>query len=526
MARGRGGAALPEVSLEPVGPGGKCHWCSQSYVWLEGAWWCSSEGCRIRQAEHAVTIESKDAYRYIYVPTSKGVDFEESPAKNRMLGGAASGAKSHILRWSMLKRASRIEGYEGLMLRRTYGELEKSQLRRLAVDVPLLGGVYHESKYLAEFPQTGALIEAGHLDDKTALSRWLSTEYDDITADEGSTFNPKFLLELSTRARSSKPSVRRNGGARFNVGTNPGGPAWPVLLDLFVTHEPDFEQFPALRKIYKPEQWRYIKALLDDNPWRDPDYEESLAILEPARYEQLRWGAEFITDGQFFGDWRETRDGAPWHVREYDAASLKDCEWFGAMDWGYNAPGVMLWWCCLPDGHYWIGREWKFQGRSADEVAETIKAMTREMGIGRSLRYIACDPSMKAKTGHARGESIMETLSRKGLPMRPSDNDRLNGWLRCHQLLRESPDGTPWLSISPDCRYGRRTVPSMVQDDKNPDDMDTTGDDHWCDAKRYGAMSRPSPTRFVKDETLKPNSLGWWKKYPTGKPEPPGGVLV
>lgn len=465
---------------------------------------------------------SGDETRYLYVPTSKGVAFEESPAKNRMLGGAAGMAKSHILRWSMLKRASRIEGYEGLIVRRTYGELEKSQLRRLAVDVPMLGGVYHESKYIAEFPQTGALIEAGHLDDERALSRWLSTEYDEITADEGSTFNPKHLLELSTRARTSKPAVRRNGGARFNVGTNPGGPAWSVLLDLFVTHEPDFDQFPALRKTYDPAKWFYLKGLLDDNPYRDEDYEESLAVLGAARYEQLRWGAEFVTDGQFFADWRETREGQPWHVQELPLESLRECEWFGSMDWGYNAPGVMLWWCCLPDGHFWVGREWKFQGRSADEVAETVKKMTRELGI-RRLRYLACDPSMKAKTGHARGESIFETLLRKGLPMKGSDNDRQNGWLRCHQLLREAGDGQPWVSISPDCKYGRRTMPAMVQDSKNPDDMDTTGDDHWCDSFRYGAMSRPSPTRLEKRDEFPVGSIGWIKQQDARKPQ---GVLA
>lgn len=512
MASNRGRAGLPPVPAEPVGPGGLCCWCGQPYLWLQGAWWCSTEACRVRQAEHAVSMQAGDGYRYVYVPTAKGVEYEESPAKNRMLGGAASGAKSHIMRWGMLKRASRIRGYEGLILRRTYGELEKSQLRRLETDVPLLGGVYHSSKHLCEFPQTGALIEAGHLDDATAVSRWLSTEYDEITADEGSTFNPRFLLELSTRARTSKPEVRKNGGARFNVGTNPGGPAWPTLLDLFVTKSPDFDQFPALRKKYRPEQWHYIKALLDDNPWRDPDYEDSLAVLGPARYEQLRWGAEFITDGQFFGDWRETRDGAPWHVRALNLASLADCEWFGSMDWGYNAPGVMLWWCCLPDGHYWVGQEWKFKGRSADEVADTVKKMTRELGI-RRLRYLACDPSMKAKTGHARGESIFETLQRKGLPMRASDNDRHNGWMRCHQLLREAPDGQPWVSISPDCTYGRRTMPAAVQDPKNPDDLDTTQDDHWCDGFRYGAMSRPSPTRLVESSEPPPNSWAWWRRY-------------
>lgn len=464
----------------------------------------------------ALSDKKTGARRFLYVPTSKGMDFEYSPAKNRMLGGAAGGAKSHILRWGMLRRAITLEGYSGLLVRRTYGELEKSQLRRLEVEVPLLGGVYTPSKYLAEFPKTGGIIEAGHLDDRTALSRWLSTEYDDIDADEGSTFDPEFLLELSTRARTSKRAVRAAGGARFNVGTNPGGPAWPVLMDLFVTHQPDFEMFPALKKFYTPEKWHYIKALLDDNPYRDPDYEESLAVLGEARYEQLRWGAEFVTDGQFFRQWRETVDGEPWHVVNRDIRALKGLEWFASLDWGYNAPGVFGWWCCLPDGHYHIAREWKFREVSAEsgEIHRMFWQITKEeLGI-ETLRYVVADPATKQHTGAGHGESVLETLQRKrgnhrGLPMRAGDNDRFNGWQRCHQLLKAAPDGRPWVDISPSCRYGRRAMPAQVQDPHDPEDLDTTKDDHWPDMFRYGAMSRPSPTRIAREEKPGPGTWGY-----------------
>lgn len=474
-----------------------------------------------RQSEYALAVTVKKQRKWLYVPSPKQVEFHASPAKNRLFGGAAGGSKSHAIRWGMYRRALTIDGYEGLLLRRTMPELRKTHLRRMAREVPMLGGVYRKSEYIAEFPN-GSIIECGHLDDESAVDKYLSTEYDEANADEGSTFDGEFLLELSTRARSSKPQVLAAGGAKFGVGTNPGGLGWAVLRDFFIDHTPDLERYPALREKYRPDQWHYIKALLDDNPWRDPDYESTLAVLNDARYQQLRWGAEYVTEGQFFSDWREAREGEPWHVREV-VGGLADCEWFGSMDWGYNAPGVMLWWCALPDGHYWIAKEWKFQGRSAEEVAETVLSETKALGIKR-LRYIACDPAMKAKTGAGRGESIMETLQRKRLPMRASDNDRQNGWIRCHQLLREAPDGMPWLSISADCKYGRRTVPAMVQDKKNPDDMDTAKDDHWCDAWRYGAMSRPSPTRVQAETSYPVGSHGWWNQ--AYYPEKPKGVLA
>jgi phage terminase large subunit len=504
---------LPPLVEEPIGPGAICSWCALPYVWAAGTWWCSTLACRERQARWATSITDKKSgeVRYLYVPTAKGVEYEESPAKNRMIGGAAGGAKSHILRQGMLRRAITIPGYNGLITRRTYGELERSQLRRLAVEVPLLGGVYHESKYLAEFPQTGALIEAGHLDDANALSRWLSTEYDEIVADEGSTFNPKFLLELSTRARSSKPAVRAAGGARFGVGTNPGGPAWPILKDLFISKTPDFDKFPALRKHYDPNKWAYIKAFLDDNPYRDEDYEESLAVLGDARYRQLRWGDEDVFDGQFFSEWREHKDGEPYHVERLEVPD--GTEGFCSLDWGFNDPFVCYWWCCLPDGRYYIRREWKDDHVYAEDFAKRWWQITREDLGWKRARYLVVGGDTNAKHGlkTAHGESVQDTLRAFGLPVRDADRDRKNGWYRLHELLRPTPWGKPWLVVDPSCTYLRRTLPNAPCDPNDLDEIDEKAfpDVHGLESVRYGGMSRPSPTRVVVKNEPGPGTWGF-----------------
>jgi hypothetical protein len=186
---------------------------------------------------------------------------------------------------------------------------------------------------------------------------------------------------------------------------------------------------------------------------------------------------------------------------------LHDVDAFGGLDWGFNSPGCMLWFLALPDGHFHVISEYRFQQQSAEEVAGRIQQVTKGLGI-RRLRYIACDPSMKAKTGPGRGESIMETLQRRGLPMRPSDNSRVLGWMRVHELLQPAPDGRPWLTVEPTCRYLIKTMSAAIADSKNPDDVDTDIDDHALDALRYGAMSRPSPTRHVVQTAFRPHSAG------------------
>jgi hypothetical protein len=175
--------------------------------------------------------------------------------------------------------------------------------------------------------------------------------------------------------------------------------------------------------------------------------------------------------------------------------SLRDLEAFASLDWGYAAPGCVLWWVCLPDGHLHIAQEYKFQQSAVETVGHQIHERTRYLGV-KLLRYVVADPACWQKTGHGRGEAIAETLLRLRLPMRRGDNDRRNGWQRLHELLQESPDGTPWLTVDPGCAYLCRTIPSAVSDKNDPEDVDTHGDDHALDALRYGAMSRPAPTRF------------------------------
>ena len=493
-----------------------------------------------RQAEWGVAVKitegRKTRQEYTYVPTPKQTEYHETrltaallgypltqanpdrPRMNRLYGGAAGGGKSKSLRYDMYRKAVSIPGYTGAILRRTMPELKKTHLREMQRDAPKLGAEFLKSDSQMVFPN-GSIIECGHCEDDDAVQKWLSAEYDQIGFDEGSTFEPDQYLEISTRARTSNPKVQEAGGPWCDVVTNPGGRCWGLLRDLFVTHTPDYDQYPGLRDVYDPRWFRYVKALLDDNPYIDPGYAKSLAMLSEARYEQLRWGAEFITEGAFFSTWRETRDGTPWHVQERTCAGAT---YACGLDWGFNAPGVIVWVAFLPDGEYHVKAEWKFRGMTAPEVAAGFRRVCEDHGI-KSVQYIACDPNIAGHAGTGKGESILESLRMAGLPVRKSDNDRKIGWARVQAFLRESPAKRPWLTIDPGCTYGRRTMPAQVQDKHEPDDLDTNKDDHWADALRYFCMSRPMP--WVPRETEPeppPNSWGWWRKWHQRQDQPKG----
>jgi hypothetical protein len=51
--------------------------------------------------------------------------------------------------------------------------------------------------------------------------------------------------------------------------------------------------------------------------------------------------------------------------------------------------------------------------------------------------------------------------------------------------------GTPMWYCFKTCVHLIRTLPALQHDTDNPEDCDTTGEDHAPDAWRYGLMSRP-----------------------------------
>lgn len=173
---------------------------------------------------------------------------------------------------------------------------------------------------------------------------------------------------------------------------------------------------------------------------------------------------------------------------------------FISLDWGFNAPFAAYWWLCLPDGRYHIRREWKQRETYAEDFAKGCWQITREeMGWIRP-RYVVAGGDIKSRTGlkGPKGESVYDVLASYGLPMRDADRDRINGWYRVHELLRPSPYGTPWLTVDPSCTYLIRTIAAAPRDPHEDDEIDPKfSDDHGLESVRYGAMSRPSPTRVV-----------------------------
>lgn len=161
-------------------------------------------------------------------------------------------------------------------------------------------------------------------------------------------------------------------------------------------------------------------------------------------------------------------------------------------------------------------KEWYGKFKYPDQWAEIIYQDTN----GRLFREGIADFSMfNPKTDGS--TSIAGLLERKWedlhgsfwLKLKPATKNRLERVATVHNWLQMAPDGLPYWLISENCHHLIRTLPQLVYDKYNLEDVDTEGEDHPYDAASYGLAS----IRFI------PAALGGVNKKEEQKkavPEP------
>jgi hypothetical protein len=181
--------------------------------------------------------------------------------------------------------------------------------------------------------------------------------------------------------------------------------------------------------------------------------------------------------------------------------------WSAGMRWAFTEPGWIGFFASMTDGRVMLRHELRLLRVSPEDAADRVIASLRDWGIPQ-LTYIATSADL-FPSGKNSGETIAQTFQMAGLPMLSVPDDRLNGWqrLRSWLAIRESPEGTiaaPSLVIHESCKYFLRSLPSLISDEVNRDDVMSTPDEYPASGARFFVMSRPRPTlkdtpRFAPD---------------------------
>jgi hypothetical protein len=422
------------------------------------------------------------------------------PADIIFYGGAAGGGKSDWLLADFCKQLKYGPDHRGIIFRRSMPELEEL-ISRAHELYGSMGATWSEQKKKYTF-QTGSEIKFRFLDSDLDVKKYIGHQYTWIGWDELTNWPSDYpFIFMISRARSAKgvPTWIRAAG-------NPGGAGQAWVKHMFIDNkipekiytilETDVEM-PDTGEIIKVKKTStFIPAKLSDNyelMRKDPGYQANLMMQPEHIRRALLDGDWSVFGGQIFEEFR------------YDQHVIKpfslDPSWtrLAAMDWGYSKPFSIQWFAITGDGRVIMYREWYGceEGKanvgvklSASEVAN--KAW--EMSIGEGCDRMIADPACWSKMGTTDNfgnvaPSIAETFERSGWRMEKGINDRLNGLMRCHDLMKTTGhDSRPMFLVFNTCHHFIRTVPALTADPRKPEDVNTAAEDHSYDSFRYLVM--------------------------------------
>ena len=203
-----------------------------------------------------------------------------------LYGGAGGGGKSSWLLMEALQYAD-VPGYNALLLRRTFKQLEKPEsilYRAKAWLKPHVRVVrWRGDNWRFEFLESGATLSFGYLSHDRDRDNYDSAEFQFIGFDELTQFPEDHYRFMFTRLRRLK---ERNVPLRVRGATNPGNVGHLWVKQRFL-----------LSKV--PTRF-FMPAYMHDNPALDIDaYMASLAELDPITRQQ-----------RMYGDWDAEQAGA------------------------------------------------------------------------------------------------------------------------------------------------------------------------------------------------------------------------
>ena len=147
----------------------------------------------------------------------------------------------------------------------------------------------------------------------------------------------------------------------------------------------------------------------------------------------------------------------------------------------------------------WGGKENLGSREYATEVAKRINQIEKgEIEDGAVFRLNPADSQIWAADGHE--QSIYDSFAKEGVlwtPSKKGPGSRINGWDVCRQRL-----ATKTFKVTSDCTHFLRTVPGLMSDDKDWEDIDTEQEDHAADEWRYSMISRHRPTGPDKSKDI------------------------
>ena len=442
-----------------------------------------------------------------------------------LYGGAAGGGKSDALVIEALRQVG-VPHYRALILRKTYPQLSELIDKTMRYYRPVFPRAkYNSSSHTWTFP-SGAKITFGSMFRAQDKYNYQGRAFDFIGVDELTHFTWEEYSYVMSRNRPTGPGTR----VYMCATANPGGIGHGWVKARFITPAPPGTRMVQLVDVKTPDgtvvKMRrtriFIPSTVFDNKKlleNDPGYLGNLASLPEAEKQALLYGDWDSFSGQVFTEWRNDpahyEDQRWTHVIKPFRIPAHWKIWRG-YDFGYAKPFSVGWYAADEEGRlYRIKELYGCTGTPNEgtkvnpvEQARMIKEAEENdpMLRGRHIQGVA-DPAI---FNESQGESIaqMQEKHPNYIFWTPGDHTRLAGKMQFHYRLAFDGEGRPMFQVFDTCKHFIRTIPNLVYDETNVEDIDTTQEDHIYDECRYVMIENPiSPRKTESVPVLKDDPL-------------------
>lgn len=458
------------------------------------------------------------------------VAFEQCPAEEVLYEGTRGPGKTDALLMAFARYTGRGWGAEwrGIIFRQTFPQLSDLIIKSQKWFPLMFPGIkYNGGKHIWTWP-TGETLQFSYGMKEKDYWNYHGKSWPFIGFEELTTWSdPAFFLKMFSCVRSTQPGMPR----MIRATTNPYGPGhnWVKMrYQLPVApgeiYGPLIEEYDDLGEPL-PERIA-IHGYLDENQillTADPKYKAKIkAACKGNKAQEKAWlhgSWDIIAGGMFDDVWDPKRHVVP----NFDIPH----SWkiYRAFDWGSSAPFSVGWWAesdgCdlkLPDGRVvstvrgdlfrmaeWYG--WNGEPNEGlkminHDIAKGIIERELAMGIHDRCKAGPADAAIfKTENGICYAKELMQSIFVGGKKRRLSfvssnsgPGTRKLGWgLMRERFLAANPGPEhrgprefPGLFCMERCTQFRRTVPVLPRNmDKDPDDVDSSTEDHIGDESRY-----------------------------------------
>lgn len=479
-----------------------------------------SEAVALVNNGHVVIPKKKvETEKVVWRPQPRQCDFMVRPEYEALYGGAAGGGKSDALLGEALRQVNK-RYYRAIIFRKTYPDCTEL-IDRAHELYPRAypGATYNDNKHCWTFP-SGAKIYFGAMQHKKDRLKYQGKQFAFIGFDELTHFSWDEYSYMFSRNRCAKdPTIR----CYIRATTNPGGVGHGWVKDRFITAAEPMTPIKTemeiagkkyvRRRIFIPSSVFDNKILLEN----DPNYIANLGMLPEAELRALLYGDWDSFSGQVFSEWKNDSS----HYLDQKGTHVikpfpipKEWRRYRSFDFGYAKPFSVGWWAVDYDGIAYRYRE--LYGCVPNQPNTGVKWHPRQ--IANKIRemeekyepkgvYISgiADPSI---WDASRGESIAAAMEKEGIYWEPADNDRMSGKMQFHYRLAFDENGTAMTYIFDTCKDYIRTIPNLVYDELDVEDVDSSQEDHIYDEARYFYQANPiSPRKHEKPQPKPYNPL-------------------